>query len=53
MDKLKNPASDYESEMQGRKSLKPNNNTKNKKETLIPIDDLHSLGAACYYYITL
>ena len=48
METLKSPASDYESEMRGHKSNKPNNNTKhkkNKKETLIPINDFYSLGS--------
>ena len=48
MEPLKSPASDYESEMRGHKSNKRDNNTKNKKnkkETLIPIDDFYSLGA--------
>jgi len=45
MEKLKSPASDYESEMQGYKNDKHKNNTKNKKETLIPINNLYSLGA--------
>jgi len=45
MEKLKSPTCDFQSDMQGDKNHKLNSNTKNKKETLIPINDFYSLGA--------
>jgi len=43
----KNPASDYESEMQSHKNHRRNNNTKKnkKKKTLIQVDKNYRLGA--------
>jgi len=44
MEISKNPAPDCESGIQGDKHHKLNNNTKNKKETFIPVDANYGLG---------
>ena len=45
METFRSPAPDCESGIQGNKNHKQNSNTKNKKVTLIPINDIYSIGA--------